>query len=94
MTREEADDVGFEEQALAKRFKELLVEVRARGSAAPKGSIIDSIERTVLDGGRDLLRQIVETEVQYQADEAEKKGRVTAPSAKPCGDQRVPRNVS
>lgn len=92
MDDREESRLTFEEQRLADRFGTLLREVRQRACQAPHGTVIDCIEGMFLDQGRDLLRQAVETEVQLQADLAEKKGRGAARIAASTADTKAPKN--
>lgn len=85
MADQEGLELTLEERWLAKRFESLLMEARSRATAAPDGAVIDCIEGIFLDQGRELLREAFETEVQYQADLAEKKGRATVRNAAGAG---------
>lgn len=85
---------NFEDRRLVERFAELLIEVRSQAQAAAPGTIIDSIERSVLRGGRGLLREVAEREIQAATDAAEKKGRATARSAANGGATRVRKSVT
>lgn len=85
MVDQEGSELTLEERWLAKRFESLLLEARFQATAAPDGAVIDCIEGIFLEQGRELLRQAVEAEVQFQADLAEKKGRVTVRNAARVG---------
>lgn len=84
----------FEERRLVERFQALLVSVREQATEAPDGTVIDCIEASFLDRGRELLRHSVEVEVQYQADLAEKKGRRTVRPASPSDETKAQTNAT
>lgn len=92
MGKQEDSPLTLEERWLAERFAALLLDAREKASTAPKGTVIDCIEGVFLDQGRDLLRRAVETEVQLQADLAEKKGRGSVRSAARRGVTKAPKN--
>jgi hypothetical protein len=92
MASQEGSNLSLEERWLVNRFETLLGEARAKATSAPDGTVIDCIEGVFLDQGRELLRQAVETEIQLQADLAEKKGRAIARNAARVAATRGPRN--
>lgn len=55
---------GLDEFQLDERFRALLDEIRATATSCQPGTGIDSIERTILSKGLDLLRLIAESEAQ------------------------------
>ena len=79
--QDQSPELLFEERRLVDRFTQMLVNAREQAQAAPPGTIIDRLEGIFLDQGRDLLRESLQTELQHQADQAEKKGGAVARNA-------------
>lgn len=74
-TAENATEALILEQAFA--FARELTRV---ANGAPDGQVLALAERCVLSQGRDFLRQALTTVLQKQAEEVEKKGRLSAPA--------------
>lgn len=72
-------------EAIVRRFLALHDELEALALSAPDGTVLDACERRVLEGGRDLQRQLLADAVARRIESAEKKGRrsASAPAAKP-----------
>jgi hypothetical protein len=63
------------EQALA-----MLREMQQTATAAPDGHVLAQVEKVAMAQGRELTRQILETVLNDQAEEVEKKGRAVEPA--------------
>lgn len=69
----DAENLTFEENAIADRFRQLLVDTRNRADTATEGAVLHSIENSIITQGPALLRQAIEVETQHQIDLAQKK---------------------
>jgi hypothetical protein len=66
-----------------------LAEMHQLAQTAPGGAILDTLEGHVLDGGRQLLRDALQSAAQQRLDHDEKKGAPPAAAPAPgCTDLR------
>ena len=64
----------FEERMLQEAFAELLVEMRRVSEDAADGMVLNDLEGVILGQGRELLRRVLENQLQAAAERVEKKG--------------------
>lgn len=71
-------EIPAEREAIVRRLLALYDELEALAMSAPDGTVLDACERRVLEGGRDLQRQLLANAVGRRIESAEKKGRRSA----------------
>ena len=91
-------EVPADREAVVRQLLALHDELDALALTAPDGTVLDACERQVLDGGRDLQRQLLTDAVARRTEAAEKGGPRSAPAgaggprrtADPRGDNSSP----
>jgi hypothetical protein len=71
-----------EERLLLERAIAFVAEMRRLARATPDGGVLSACEALALDGGRDLLRAVLQQAVQQRQSASEKKG--APPGAAPA----------
>lgn len=74
MPQLDLDDLSPQERLLAEHAVLQYRALRAACSEAPNGKVLGVAERIAVDQGRELTRRTLETALQEEAAEAEKKG--------------------
>ena len=74
-------EVPAGDEPLVRRVLALQEELRQLALTAPDGTVLDACERQVLDGGRNLQRQLLTDAVARRVEAAEKRGPRSAPAS-------------
>src|SRR5262245_55002747 len=64
-----------EQAALLRQFHALVLEMEQLALSAPPGQVSDQCEAAILEGGRQVNRQVLQQGVQQRIEALEKKGR-------------------
>ena len=74
-------EIPAEREGIVRRLLALHDELDALALTAPDGTVLDACERQVLDGGRNLQRQLLTDAVARRVEAAEKRGPRSAPAS-------------